>query len=214
MRRIICIDLDKCDGCGRCVNACHEGALALIDGKATLVRDDYCDGMGDCLPQCHTGAIHFEEREADAYDAQAVAVHRASKQKADDRPGGDRRALRRTNWPVQLKLAPTRASYFDGAHLLVAADCTAYAFAAMHEALMRGRATLIGCPKLDGVNYSEKLMEILLANDITDVTVARMEVPCCGGLEVAVRRALRASGKPLPMRVVTVTVDGESVEGA
>ncbi len=214
MRRIIRIDRDKCDGCGRCVNACHEGALALIKGKATLVRDDYCDGMGDCLPECPTGAIRFEEREAATYDAQAMAKHRANARRADGRPADAGRALRRTNWPVQLKLASTRAPYFDGAHLLIAADCTAYAFAAMHETLMQGRVTLIGCPKLDGVDYSEKLSEILLANDIAAVTVAHMEVPCCGGLEAAVRRALRASGKPQPLHVVTVTVDGKIVEGA
>ncbi len=192
IRRIIRIDEEKCNGCGICAGACHEGAIAIVNGKAKLIRDDYCDGLGDCLPECPAGAISFEEREADAYDADAVA---AAKKK-----------LR--NWPVQIRLAPPAASYFDGARLLIAADCTAYAYAGLHREYIAGRVTLIGCPKLDAVDYSEKLGEILRQNNILDVTVVRMEVPCCGGLELAVKRALQASGKNIPLRIVTVFLDG------
>ncbi len=235
VRRIIHIDEEKCNGCGACAEACHEGAIALVDGKARLLRDDYCDGMGDCLPECPTGAITFEEREAEAYDERAVAEHKLRRERPAPRPhapggcpGTRLRELRPDgetppaeagrlpsqlrNWPVQIKLAPVTAPYFDGAKLLVAADCTAYAYAAMHRDYMRGRVTLIGCPKLDGVDYAEKLTGILAGNEIKSVTVVRMEVPCCGGLENAVVRALKASGKVIPWQVVTVSVDGKIMD--
>ncbi len=228
VRKIIHIDQERCNGCGACASACHEGAIALVEGKARLIRDDYCDGMGDCLPECPTGAITFEEREAAAYDAQAVAENRAGKTHPASCPGTVSREIRRaapasglpqppmasalSNWPVQIKLAPVQAPYFEGARLLVAADCTAYAYAGMHREFMQGRVTLVGCPKLDGVDYSEKLTEIIRRNDIQSVTVLRMEVPCCGGLELAAKKALQASGKFIPWQVVTISIDGNILD--
>ena len=237
-RRIIQIDETKCNGCGACAAACHEGAIAMVDGKARLMRDDYCDGLGDCLPACPAGAIAFVEREAAPYDE--AAVQAAKRQKAaggcpgsqaqslpggcpgsavralDTTPGGaplpTAAPSRLRQWPVQIKLAPVQAPFFDGAKLLIAADCTAYAYAAFHEWFMRGRVTLVGCPKLDGVDYSEKLTAILRHNDIREVTVVRMQVPCCGGLEQAAKRALQASGKFLPWQVVTLTTDGRILD--
>ncbi len=199
IRTIIHIDEDRCDGCGLCVSACHEGALGLVNGKAKLLRDDYCDGMGDCLPTCPAGAISFIEREAAAYDEAAVKAHMAAN------------ALdsQLCNWPVQIKLAPPMAPYFTGCDLLIAADCTAFAYARFHADFMRGKVTLIGCPKLDAVDYAEKLSAIIGGNDIRSVTVARMQVPCCGGIEMAARRALAASGKNVPLEVVTFTASGD-----
>ena len=310
-RRIIRIDDEKCNGCGACAAACHEGAIEMIDGKAKLTREDYCDGLGDCLPQCPTDAISFEEREAPAYDEAAVLAARRQKQAAHSGcpgtqarmlhredmptqnsahgcPGSQARAIQRKEisagsaassdthlhaadfpvrnaahrcpgsqartiqseampaqpaahgcpgsrmrtltrsetpaqsdapaaselrqWPCQIRLAPVRAPYFDGAKLLIAADCTAYAYARFHSDFMRGKVTLIGCPKLDGVDYAEKLTEILRANDIQSVTVLRMEVPCCGGLENAAKRALQACGKFLPWQVVTLSIDGRILD--
>ena len=200
-RRVIRIDEEKCTGCGLCARECHEGAIAVVNGKARLLRDDYCDGMGDCLPSCPAGAIAFEEREAAEYDPAAVERRRQS------REGGA--GLK--NWPVQIKLAPLKASWLEGAELLIAADCTAYAYPDMHSKLMEGRAVLIACPKLDGVDYSVKLTEIFAGNDITEITIARMLVPCCGGLELAVRRAVEASGKDIPVSVVTISPDGKII---
>lgn len=232
-RRIIEIDRDKCNGCGACAAACHEGAIAMVNGKAQLMRDDYCDGLGDCLPACPTGAITFVEREAAEYDAQAVQARKSEMEAANPLPcgcpGTQARALvnagkpevpsnaphavnRLAQWPVQIKLVPVRAPYFDGAKLLIAADCTAYAYAAFHEEFMRGHITLIGCPKLDSVNYADKLTQILLDNDIKSVKVVRMEVPCCGGIEQAVKTALRDSGKFIPWQVVTLSTDGRVLE--
>ena len=190
VRRIIEIDREKCNGCGACSKACHEGAIGMVDGKAKLLRDDYCDGLGECLPACPTGAITFTEREAAAYDEAAVQAS----------------SLRQ--WPVQIKLLPLRAPWYNGANLLIAADCTAYAYANFHKDFMRGHVTLVGCHKLDGVDYSVKLTEILRNNDIRSVTVVRMEVPCCGGLEFAVKKALEASGKRLPWNVITISTEG------
>ena len=223
-RRIIEIDEHKCNGCGACAAACHEGAIAMVNGKAKLMRDDYCDGLGDCLPTCPTGAITFVEREAAAYDEAAVLAAKANKQAAAPCgcPGSGARAIQRQNvpsapaapqsqlrqWPVQMKLVPVNAPWFDGADLLIAADCTAYAYANFHQEFIRGRITLTGCPKLDGVDYSVKLTEILRSNDIRSVTVVRMEVPCCGGIESAVRTAVRNSGKQIPCAVVTISTDG------
>ncbi len=236
-RRIIHIDEDKCNGCGACAAACHENAIGMVDGKAKLLRDDYCDGLGDCLPQCPTGAITFVEREAAAYDEAAVKANQAKlKQQnhtpahphAGGCPGAAARALNNRpaapvsdsgerpsqlrQWPVQIKLVPTRAPYFDGAHLLIAADCTAYAYASFHEKFIRNRITLIGCPKLDNIDYSEKLTEIIRNNDIQSVTIVRMEVPCCGGLEMAARKAIQDSGKFLPWQVYTISIDGSIIE--
>ena len=224
-RRIIEISEEKCNGCGACATACHEGAIGIINGKAKLLRDDYCDGLGDCLPTCPTGAISFVEREAAPYDEAAVKANMAKKNKtcaSGGCPGEASRAISREpapqtaapsvsqlqNFPVQIKLAPIRAPYFDGAKLLIAADCTAYAYARFHEDFIRGKVTLVGCPKLDGVDYSEKLAQIIQNNDIRSVTVLRMEVPCCGGLEFAVKKALQQSGKFIPWQVVTVRIDG------
>ena len=275
IRKIIHIDEEKCNGCGACANACHEGAIGMVNGKARLLRDDYCDGFGDCLPACPTGAITFTVREAAAYDEAAVRAAQAQKAAANagngnkgtagaPAPGGtDGRdtpapapamhggcpgqRLRRLGgntagdgaavghaesavgnaatpgfsgfapsrlgqWPCQIKLVPTNAPYFAGAKLLIAADCTAYAYARMHEDFMRGKITLIGCPKLDAVDYTEKLTEILRDNDVASLTVIRMEVPCCGGLEAAAKAALRASGKFIPWQVVTVSVDGHLID--
>ena len=203
-RRIIEIDAEKCTGCGLCAEACHEGALALVDGKARLMREDYCDGLGDCLPSCPADAIRFVEREAKPYDAAAVSAAKESSQAVS---AGN--ISRLAQWPCQIKLVPTRAPFFSGAELLIAADCTAYAYARIHEDFMRGRVTLIGCPKLDGVDYAGKLTEILAQNEIRSVTVLRMEVPCCGGLEYAVSNALRDCGKRIPAQTVTVSIRGE-----
>ena len=221
LRRIIKIDEKKCNGCGLCASACHEGAIAMVDGKARLIREDYCDGLGDCLPACPTGAISFEEREAAAYDAEAVARHLEGS--GGCCPGAQARtmtlakpcdtgtpaATRLGQWPVQIQLAPLYAPYFDGAHLLIAADCAAYAYGDFHNRFMDGKITLIGCPKLDHVDYGEKLTEILRQNRIASITVARMEVPCCGGLEHAVKRAIAQSGKEIPLRVETISIRGD-----
>ena len=213
IRRIIEIDREKCNGCGACVRACHEGAIALVDGKAQLMRDDYCDGMGDCLPNCPTDAIRFVEREALAYDEAAVKANMAKKKTSVSvstlkAGSADRHGSRVSNWPVELKLTPVKSKYFDGAHLLIAADCTAYAYGSFHEDFIDGRTLLIGCSKLDAVDYAEKLGEILYANDVRSVTLVRMQVPCCGGLELAAKRAIAASGKDIPLSVVTVASDG------
>lgn len=260
IRRVIEIDREKCNGCGACAAACHEGAIGMVDGKAQLMRDDYCDGFGDCLPACPTGAIQFIEREAADYNAAAVAANKQAKQTAAqtqklDRtpeqnqpnptpehthehihehmhgggcPGSRMRQLsprpveecsttaKRTSmlgqWPCQIKLVPVNAPYFNGAKLLIAADCTAYAYAALHEEFMAGKITLIGCPKLDNVDYTEKLTEILQANDIKSLTIVRMEVPCCGGLERAATNALQSSGKFIPWRVATISIDGRLLD--
>lgn len=197
IRKIIKIDESKCNGCGVCAAACHEGAIEIIDGKARLTREDYCDGFGDCLPECPSGAIAFEEREAPAYNEAAVLAAGRKKTKTQ-----------LSQWPCQIKLAPVNAPYFDGAKLLVAADCTAYAYANIHTDFMKGKTTLIGCPKLDFVDYSEKLTEIIQNNDVKSVTILRMEVPCCAGLEMAARRALQNSKKTLPFQTVTISIDG------
>lgn len=247
-RKIIKIDEERCNGCGICAEACHEGAIGMVDGKARLLREDYCDGLGDCLPTCPTGAISFEEREAPAYDEAAVKAARAAFAQdpakgagpaaGEDRlpcgcPGSESRVLKRAGretapgagnppafgpggdtlgalrqWPVQIKLVPARAPYLDGADLLIAADCTAYACGDFHGRYMEGRVTLIGCPKLDGCDYAGKLSEILSQNDIRSLQVVRMEVPCCGGIEHAVREALRQSGKVIPWQVDTLSTDG------
>ena len=227
-RRIIEIDREKCNGCGACATACHEGAIAMVDGKAQLMRDDYCDGFGDCLPACPTGAISFVEREAAAYDEAAVLANKQKKAASVPHvcPGKQMRSFapsqepvstakpvsRLTQWPVQIKLVPTKAPFFQGAKLLIAADCTAYAYAAFHEEFIKGRITLVGCPKLDSVDYSEKLTEIIKNNDIQSVTVVRMEVPCCGGSERAAKTALQNSGKFIPWQVVTVSIDGRILD--
>lgn len=210
-RKIITIDETRCNGCGLCVSACHEGAIGLVDGKARLLRDDYCDGLGDCLPACPTGAISFEERDAAAYDEAAVEQNRATATAAAAVPvpvpetGGSE--LRQ--WPVQLKLAPVTAAFFDGADLLLAADCAAFARASFHRDFMKNRITVIGCPKLDAVDYSEKLAAILANNDIRSLTVVRMEVPCCGGLDHAANEAIRASGKFIPAQTIVLSTGGD-----
>ena len=256
IRRIIQIDREKCNGCGACAEACHEGAIAMVDGKAELMRDDYCDGLGDCLPNCPVDAIHFVEREAAAYDAEAVKQNmlkkqqeEAGKQNAGEGPkapvkpfvggcpGTHMRMMNReesmqnaeseeegretaksvnksmlSQWPVQIKLAPVNAPYFDGAKLLIAADCSAYAYGDFHNRFIKGHVTLIGCPKLDNVDYSEKLTEIIKNNNIKSVTIVRMEVPCCGGLELAAKKALQESGKFIPWQVVTLSLDGQILD--
>ncbi len=231
IRKIIKIDEEKCNGCGACASACHEGAIEMINGKAKLTREDYCDGLGDCLPACPTNAITFEEREAPAYDEAAVLLAKSKKEAQKlpcGCPGTQSKAINRENvecnisaspinsqlrqWPVQIKLVPVNAPYFDGANLLVAADCTAYAYGNFHNEFIRNRITLIGCPKLDEGDYTEKLTAIIKNNDIKSLTVVRMEVPCCGGIENAAKRALMASGKFIPWRVVTVTTDGRLTE--
>lgn len=227
-RRIIKINEAACNGCGACAAACHEGAIEMVDGKARLMREDYCDGLGDCLPACPTGAITFEEREAPAYDEAAVLA--AKRKKAAPLPcgcpGTQSRAIRRedavastapavsqlSQWPVQIKLVPVHAPYFEDANLLVAADCTAFAYGSFHNELIRGHITLIGCPKLDEGDYSEKLTQIIADNNIKSVTVARMEVPCCGGIENAVKKALLNSGKFIPWRVVVISTDGRILD--
>lgn len=195
VRRIIKIDTEKCNGCGACASACHEGAIDIVDGKARLARENYCDGLGDCLPECPMGAITFEEREAPAYDEAAVLASKSKTSKL-------------AQWPCQIKLVPVSAPYFKDAELLIAADCTAYAYGNFHKDFMEGRVTLIGCPKLDGVDYSGKLTEILKYNDIKKIVLTRMEVPCCGGLEMAVKKALQENGKSIPLQVTVVHIDG------
>ena len=225
VRRIIAIDEDKCNGCGLCADACHEGAIGIIDGKAKLLRDDYCDGLGDCLPACPEKAISFVEREAAAYDEAAVAAKKAGSCPSGGCPGTAAKALspapapelpgmdsQLRQWPVQIKLVPVSAPWFDGAKLLIAADCTAYAYANFHRDFIRGHITLVGCPKLDSVDYTIKLTEIIKQNAIRSVTVVRMEVPCCGGLEFAVKRALQDSGKFIPWNVVTISTDGRIID--
>ena len=235
IRRIIHIDEEKCNGCGACAAACHESAIGMVDGKAKLLRDDYCDGLGDCLPSCPTGAITFVEREAAAYDEEAVLANQRKKEAQNKAthhlsggcPGSRMRQMKREateapvaakmesqlqQWPVQIKLVPTQAPYFDGAKLLIAADCTAYAYANFHQDFIRGKVVLVGCPKLDSVDYSEKLEEIIRSNNINSVTVVRMEVPCCGGLEMAAKKALQNSGKFIPWQVVTISVDGKILD--
>ena len=211
IRRIIEIDEEKCNGCGICADACHEGAIGLVDGKAKLLREHYCDGLGDCLPACPTGAISFVEREAPAYDEAAVKAAQAAK-KPITAPVAFHQESQLRNWPVQIKLAPINAPYFDGANLLIAADCTAYTYANFHQDFIRNKVTLIGCPKLDGVDYSMKLKAIIAGNDIKSVTIVRMEVPCCGGLEFAAKKALQESGKFIPWQVVTISIDGKILE--
>jgi ferredoxin len=242
IRQIIHIDEEKCNGCGICANACHEGAIDIVDGKAKLVRENFCDGFGDCLPGCPTGAITFEEREAAAYDEEAVKKSKLEAEKMSGNnvemhahqengcPGSRTMSLegagvenevpesvsayskpvsRLMQWPCQIKLLPTKADFYDGAKLLIAADCTAYAYANMHEDFMKGKVTLIGCPKLDDIDYTDKLTEIIEGNNIKSVTIVRMEVPCCGGLQRAAENALRNSGKFIPWQVVTISRNGE-----
>ena len=231
LRRIIRIDEDKCIGCGLCAAACHEGAIEMVDGKAKLTREDYCDGLGDCLPACPVNAISFEEREAPAYDETAVKRAQEAKkvsQQPCSCPGARSHTIRSVSaeepvmkqnlpsqlrqWPVQIKLVPVSAPYFDGANLLIAADCTAYAYANFHQEFMRNRIALIGCPKLDEGDYARKLTAILSENNIKSLTIVRMEVPCCGGIENAAKRALQASGKFIPWQVVTISTDGRILD--
>lgn len=214
IRKIIQIDETKCNGCGACATACHEGAIGMVDGKAKLLRDDYCDGLGDCLPACPMEAITFVEREAAAYDEKAVLANKQTPPAAHSSrlPQAPKIASQLNQWPCQIKLAPVNAPYFHGAKLLIAADCTAFAYANLHSEFMRGKITLIGCPKLDSVDYSEKLTQIIKNNDIKSVTIVRMEVPCCGGLEMAAKTALQNSGKFLPWQVVTISVNGELLD--
>ncbi len=233
IRKIIKIDKEKCNGCGICVDACHEGAIGMVDGKATLLRDDYCDGLGDCLPVCPTGAISFEEREALPFDAEAVKENMGKKAMAKDLPcgcpGSQSRAIpnrqeektpsqdniapesRLSQWPIQIKLVPVNAPYFKNADILIAADCTAYAYGNFHNDFIKGKITLIGCPKLDEGDYAQKLTAILNNNNINSLTVVRMEVPCCGGIVNAVKRALEASGRIIPWQIVTISVDGKII---
>ena len=231
LRKIIRIDEEKCNGCGACAAACHEGAIEMVNGKAKLTREHYCDGLGDCLPACPTGAITFEMREAPAYDEEAVRRAKMEKHGVKQPcscPGSRAKAIERAQsapahsdakpvsqlmqWPVQIKLVPVNAPYFDQANLLIAADCSAYAYANFHQEFIRNRITLIGCPKLDEGDYAEKLTAIIAHNNIKSVTIVRMEVPCCGGIENAAKRAIQASGKFLPWQVVTITTDGQIKE--
>jgi len=223
LRKIITIDEERCNGCGLCADACHEGAIGIVDGKAKLLREDYCDGLGDCLPACPMNAISFEVREAPAYNEAAVLAAKKTKAAAAQGcPGCQSRPLpnapvcsavpvrsQLSQWPVQIKLAPVTAPFFHDADLLIAADCTAYAYANFHQDFIRNRITLVGCPKLDGVDYAEKLTAIFANNPIRSITVVRMEVPCCGGLEYAVKRAVQASGKSLPCEIVTISIKGD-----
>jgi len=241
IRRVIKIDEEKCNGCGLCASACHEGAIGMINGKAKLLRDDYCDGLGDCLPSCATGAITFEEREADEYDEEAVKIN-MEKRKSEEQtievnksekisfgcPGSQAKMINRNKiksnnntsditsqlnqWPVQIKLVSVNAGYLNNANLLIAADCTAYAYGNFHNKFMKNKITLIGCPKLDEGDYSEKLTEILKMNDIKSLTVVRMEVPCCAGIVNAVKNALKASEKMIPWQIVTISTNGEILE--
>lgn len=233
-RNIVNIDEEKCNGCGACAGACHEGAIEMVNGKARLIRDDYCDGLGACLPACPADAITIIEREAAPFDEKLVNEKKAAPKKEEPACGCagmtprtmERRGIRELfskkheteresclrQWPVQIKLVSVNAEYFKNAHILVAADCTAYAYAGFHERFMDGRVTLIGCPKLDDTDYSEKLGEIFMRNDVKSVTVLRMEVPCCGGMENAVKAAVRKSGKDIPVRVVTVSIDGKLLD--
>ncbi|MDP4109962.1 MAG: 4Fe-4S binding protein [Bacillota bacterium] len=232
IRKVIEINREKCNGCGACAAACHEGAIGMVDGKAKLLRDDYCDGLGDCLPACPTGAITFTVREAAAYDKEAADMNKAKKQ-ADKLPcgcpGTQSKQIKRENyeaetfrqvetesrlaqWPVQIKLVPVNAPYFENANLLIAADCTAYAYGNFHDRFIRNRITLIGCPKLDEGSYADKLTEIIRNNNIKSVTVVRMEVPCCGGIAEAAKTALKNSGKFIPWQIVTITTDGNIIE--
>ena len=235
IRKIIQINEEKCNGCGACAAACHEGAIGMVNGKAKLLRDDYCDGLGDCLPTCPTGAISFVEREAAAYDEKSAQENMRKKMRNDHAavshtgcPGSQMQHIQHSQeiprsaqaqaesrleqWPCQIKLVPTNAPYFDGAKLLIAADCSAYAYARMHEDFMHGKITIIGCPKLDSIDYSEKLTQIIQNNNIQSVTVVRMEVPCCGGLELAAKKALQASGKFIPWQIVTISLGGKILE--
>ncbi len=233
LRKIIKIDETKCNGCGLCAKACHEGAIGMVNGKAKLLRDDYCDGLGNCLPVCPTDAISFEEREAAAYDEAAVKANMVKNQvpPAGGCPGQRAHAIQRetqemqtsalatsempsqlNQWPVQIKLVPINAPYFEDANLLVAADCTAFSYGNFHQDYMKNHVTLIGCPKLDEGDYAEKLTAILQNNDIKSITVARMEVPCCGGIVHAVKTALQQSGKMIPWQIVTISTDGHIVE--
>ena len=231
IRKIIKIDEEKCSGCGICAKACHEGAIGMVDGKAKLLRDDYCDGLGDCLPGCPTGAITFEEREAAEYNEAAVKANQMNKQGEKlpcGCPGTQSKMIKHqekqaavnntsaesqlSQWPVQIKLVPVNAPYFKGANLLIAADCTAYAYGDFHNKFIRNKVTLIGCPKLDEGDYAEKLQAIIQNNDIKSVTVVRMEVPCCGGIENAVKRALQNSGKFIPWQVLTISTSGDIIE--
>ena len=226
IRKIITIDEEKCNGCGLCADACHEGAIGIVGGKAKLLREDYCDGLGDCLPACPMKAISFEEREAPAYNEAAVLAAKKAKEKELPWgcPGSACQSICHdhhseavhipsclTNFPVQIKLLPPNAPYFDGADLLIAADCTAYSYGNFHHEFMQDRVTMIGCPKLDAVDYAEKLTRIFQYNDIRSVTVTRMTVPCCGGLSYAVKTAIENSGKDIPLRIVTVSPDGQIV---
>lgn len=232
IRKIIKIDEEKCNGCGACAEACHESAIGMIDGKAKLLRDDYCDGLGDCLPVCPTDAISFEEREALAYDEAAVQENMKKAKMTSGCPGSNAKAIQReaapqaghnapsadvpqsclSQWPVQIKLVPVNAPYFENANLLIAADCTAFAYGNFHQEFIRNHITLIGCPKLDDEDYSKKLTEIIKNNNIKSVKILRMEVPCCGGIENAAKQALQNSGKFLPWQVVTITTDGKKLE--
>ena len=230
LRKIIKIDEEKCNGCSLCATACHEGAIEMINGKAKLTREDYCDGLGDCLPACPTGAISFEEREAPAYNEEAVLKAKSEKAKKPlprGCPGTNVKSFKRENtvtqkltaqqsrlsqWPCQIKLVPVNAPYFENANLLVAADCTAFAYGNFHQDFIRNHITLIGCPKLDDGDYSDKLTQIIANNNIKSVKVVRMEVPCCGGIENAVKKALMQSGKFIPWQVVTITTDGKVLE--
>lgn len=207
IRRIITINQERCNGCGLCATACHEGAIGIVDGKAKLLREDYCDGLGDCLPACPMNAISFEEREAPAYNEAAVLAAKK------DKPASvaHRVESQLNNFPVQIKLAPVNAPWFDGADLLIAADCTAFSYGNFHNDFMRSRITLIGCPKLDAVNYAEKLAQIFQYNNIRSITVIRMTVPCCGGLSFAVKNALIMSGKEIPLHTVTISPNGKIV---
>ena len=225
IRKIIQIDREKCNGCGLCAAACHEGAIGMVEGKAKLLRDDYCDGLGDCLPVCPTDAISFVEREAAAYDEAAVQARMRVEKSGLDRQQArmqarkagcavdcDRNIGRLRQWPVQIKLVPVNAPYFQGADLLVAADCTAYAYGNFHQEFIRNRITLIGCPKLDEGDYTEKLTKIISDNEVKSLTVVRMEVPCCGGIERAAATALKNSGKRIPWQVVTISTEGQKIE--
>lgn len=231
-RKIIKIDKEKCNGCGACAAACHEGAIEMVDGAAMLKREDYCDGLGDCLPACPTGAITFEEREAPAYNEEAVRMAKMRKMGIGTScsggcPGAKVKAIARelkasprsqavesqlSQWPCQIKLVPIHAPYFDGANLLIAADCTAFAYGNFHQEFIRNHIILIGCPKLDAGDYAEKLTEILRENNIKSLKIVRMEVPCCGGLEQAAKRALQQSGKFIPWQVITISTDGKILD--